>query len=356
MPAVLCSIRGGYKSMTDNIERRAQLRPPEQIQPPIPPRRPQGGLPPREKRLHSGSKIVPTETISGQALMFVIAIMAFLACLTLGSVTIINQTASEWQGDISREVTIQIRPFDNVEMSTAIRDASKIALNYEGVSKVTVLNDDATAKLLEPWLGTGLNIEELPLPRLLTVIIDRDKKPDFISMREELLAKVPGSSLDDHRNWVDRLNSMAWAMVMVGVSILVLVMVATVLIVVFATRGAMAGNRDVVEVLHFVGADAGFISNEFQQHFLKLGLKGAASGAALAAMLFVGLGLWSGANDATPQGDQIKALFGTFSLGWTGYAGIVIVLILIAILTALTTRFTVQRYVNTLYSYNDSGE
>lgn len=336
--------------MTDKIERHNEPRTP------APRKKPKVGPHTRERRLHSGSKIVPTETIAGQALMFVIAIMAFLACLTLGSVTIISQTASDWQSDISREVTIQIRPFDNVEMDTAIRTASRIALNYEGVSKVTVLNDNASAKLLEPWLGTGLNIEELPLPRLLTVIIDRDKKPDFVSMRAELLAKVPGASLDDHRNWVDRLNTMAWAMVMIGVSILALVMAATMLIVVFATRGAMAGNRDVVEVLHFVGADAGFISNEFQQHFLKLGLKGAASGAATAAILFVGLGLWSGSGDATPQGDQIKALFGAFSLGWTGYVGIVVVLVLIAILTALTTRITVQRYVNTLYSYNSTGE
>lgn len=349
MPAVLYSIRDGCKSMNDKIERRNEPRPPL-------PSPKKAGPHPRERRLHSGSKIVPTETIAGQALISVIAIMAFLACLTLGSVTIISQTASDWQGDISREVTIQIRPFDNVDMENAIRTASKIALNYEGVSKVTALNDDASAKLLEPWLGTGLNIEELPLPRLLTVVIDRDNKPDFVSMREELLARVPGSSLDDHRNWVDRLNTMAWAMVMIGVSILALVMAATVLIVVFATRGAMAGNRDVVEVLHFVGADAGFISNEFQQHFLQLGLKGAASGAATAAILFIGLGLWSGTGDATPQGDQIKALFGTFSLGWTGYVGILIVLILIAILTALTTRITVQRYVNSLYSYNSTGE
>ncbi|MFK5980768.1 MAG: ABC transporter permease [Rhizobiaceae bacterium] len=336
--------------MTDEIERRNEPRAP------LPAPKQKVAPYPRERRLHSGNKIVPTETIAGQALVFVIAIMAFLACLTLGSVTIINQTASDWQGDISREVTIQIRPFDNVEMDTAIRTASKIALNYKGVSKVTVLNDNASAKLLEPWLGTGLNIEELPLPRLLTVVIDRDKKPDFVSMRAELLAKVPGSSLDDHRNWIDRLNTMAWAMVMIGVSILALVMAATVLIVVFATRGAMAGSRDVVEVLHFVGADAGFISNEFQQHFLQLGLKGAASGASAAATLFIGLGLWSSASDATPQGDQIKALFGTFSLGWTGYAGIFIVLALITFLTALTTRITVQRYVNSLYSYNSTGE
>jgi len=349
MPAVLCSIRGGYKSMIDMPERRAQPRTSPQTPPPPPP-----PLPTRAKRLHSGSKIVPTETIAGQALMFVIAIMAFLACLTLGSVAIINQTATDWQSDISREVTIQIRPFDNIEMEMAIRSASKIALSYVGVAKVTVLNDDATAKLLEPWLGTGLNIEELPVPRLLTVTIENNMKPDFVAMRAELINNVPGASLDDHRNWVDRLNTMAWAMVMVGVAIFALVMAATILTVIFATRGAMAGNRDVVEVLHFVGADASFISNEFQHHFLQLGLKGAGSGGAMAILLFIGLGLWSNAGLASPQGDQIKALFGTFALGWVGYVGIVIVFVLIAVLTALTTRITVQRYVNALYSYNDS--
>ena len=31
---------------------------------------------------------------------------------------------------------------------------------------------------------------------------------------------------------------------------------ATVLAVVFATRGAMAGNGHIIEVLHFVGAEA----------------------------------------------------------------------------------------------------
>ena len=31
---------------------------------------------------------------------------------------------------------------------------------------------------------------------------------------------------------------------------------------VFATRGAMAGNKDIVDVLHFVGADRKFIARE----------------------------------------------------------------------------------------------
>ncbi len=303
-------------------------------------------------RLRSGKNIVPGETIASTALVFVIAIMAFLACLTLGAVAMINSSASQWQSDISREVTIQIKPADDREMEKAIRDASRVALSFSGVSKVTVLTDAATARLLEPWLGSGLELGELPVPRLLTVSIAEGNNPDFNAMRARLEAEVPGASLDDHRAWVERLTTMAITMVLVGVSVFALMMAATVTTVIFATRGAMAGNKDVVEVLHFVGADSRIISRQFQHHFLLLGLKGGVVGTLLAIGLFMLLGLWSSYSVATPQGDQISALFGSFSPGLLGYLGMIAVLLLVAALTALTSRWTVYKQIQILQDYN----
>ena len=83
---------------------------------------------------------------------------------------------------------------------------------------------------------------------------------------------------------------MANATVFAGLAILVLVFVATVLSVVFATRGAMASNAVVVSVLHICGAEDGFIAREFQRHFLLLGLRGGLFGAAVAALVFAVLG------------------------------------------------------------------
>ncbi len=303
------------------------------------------------KPLRSGQSIVPRETVAGTALVFVIGIMTFLACLTLGAVSMVNTSAAKWQNDISREVTIQIRPFDDLEMEKAIKDASRIALTFNGVSKVTALNNVETARLLEPWLGAGLQLDELPVPKLLTVTLADGAKPDFAKMREQLEIQVPGSTLDDHRTWVDRLTTMALTMVAIGTTVFLLMMAATVTTVIFATRGAMAGNKDVVDVLHFVGADSKFISRQFQKHFLILGLKGAASGTLGAIILFIILGLWSSGSLATPEGDQISALFGTFSLSWSGYFWMIIVLLLVALLTAFTSSFTVQRQVNNLQNY-----
>ena len=301
--------------------------------------------------LRSGMSIVPSETIAGTALVFVIGIMAFLACLTLGAVSLVNSSADKWQSDISREVTIQIRPSDQVGMDMAIRDASRIALSFSGVSRVDVLDDEATVRLLEPWLGSGLQLNELPVPRILTVTLTADAKPDFDGLREQLESRVPGSSLDDHRAWVDRLTTMAWTMVAIGTAIFLLVMAATVTTVIFATRGAMAGNKDVVEVLHFVGADGNFIASQVQKHFLKLGLKGALCGAMGAIALFLALGFWSSRSLATPEGDQISALFGTFSLSWTGYVGMILVMVFVSAMTAMTSSWTVRRQVNLLQDY-----
>ena len=117
-----------------------------------------------------------------------------------------------------------------------------------------------------------------------------------------------------------------------------------VLTVVFATRGALSGNRHIVEVLHFVGAESGFVATEFQKHFLKISLKGSAAGGALAALFFAAAGFWQSriaghAADATRR-PPCSAPSPSAALG---YLGIFATMIVIALLTTLTARFTVMR-------------
>src|SRR5262249_52376707 len=56
------------------------------------------------------SRIVPRNSIAGRALISVVAIMTFLASLTTGAVMLVLASAAEWQSDVAREMTIQIRP------------------------------------------------------------------------------------------------------------------------------------------------------------------------------------------------------------------------------------------------------
>ncbi|MFA7414591.1 MAG: ABC transporter permease [Rhizobium sp.] len=296
-----------------------------------------------EMHVRPTAPILPSSNIQGNALMVVIAIMAFLACLTLGAVSMVRATAAGWQSQISREITIQIKPDDTLDMNKALVRARDLALTFVGTKDGVIMDDDATARLLEPWLGTGLDLEDLPVPRLVIITIDETNPPDFAAMRELLKTEVPQAFLDDHRTWVNRLVSMARTTVLIGSGILVLVFVAMVLTVVFATRGALSGNRHIIEVLHFVGAEGSFVAQEFQKHFLKISLKGAVAGGMLAAALFAIASYWQSRTLATPQSDQAAALFGTFSIGYAGYIGIFATMIVIALLTTLTARLTVIR-------------
>jgi cell division transport system permease protein len=302
--------------------------------------------PANERAQRKMAPIVPSQNIAGRALISVIAIMTFLSCLTLGAVTLVRDTASMWENQIAREATIQIKPSEGLDMEAALAVAQRIAGEFAGVREARIVDREATARLLEPWLGAGLNIDELPVPRLVIVTIDEDSPPDFASMRSMLAAEVPSAMLDDHRTWVDRLVAMARTTVTLGVAVLVLMLSATVLSVVFATRGAMAGNGHIIEVLHFVGAEARFIASEFRHHFLLTGMKGAAVGGLAAVVVFIVFSWWSSMNLATPEADQATALFGNFAIGATGYAGVALVVAVVGALTAATSHFTVVTYLS----------
>lgn len=299
--------------------------------------------------------IVPPANVAGSALILVIAIMTFLSCLTLGAVSLVRDTAAAWEGQIAREATIQVKPTTGLDMEAALASAAEIARGFEGVSATRVVDRQATARLLEPWLGSGLDIDELPVPRLVIVTLSEGGRPDFAAMRDRLRAEVPSASLDDHRTWVDRLVAMARTTVAIGFGVLVLILAATMLTVIFATRGAMAGNGHIIEVLHFVGAESRFIASEFRRHFLQTGMKGALVGGACAMAVFILFSFWSSRNMATPQADQASALFGNFAIGLTGYAGVALIVAAVGALTALTSHMTVIAYLSDIDTRQPDG-
>jgi cell division transport system permease protein len=296
-----------------------------------------GGPPPGAR------SIVPRDSIAGRALVAVIAIMTFLAAFTLGAVVLIRATATEWQSDVSREVTIQVRPVPGRDIEADLKTAAALAEKQPGVAGVRPYSKAETARLLEPWLGTGLTFDDLPVPRLIVVRIAPDGAPDLAQLAKSLTAQIPGATVDDHRGWVARMGSMARTSVAVGLGVMVLVLIATVLSVTFATGGAMAANRPVIEVLHFVGANDGFIAGQFQRHFLLLGLTGGIIGGAAAMLLFLAAGFLGDRFTGTAGEEQMAAMFGSFSLGITGYAAIVGLVVLIAVVTAGASRLTVYR-------------
>jgi cell division transport system permease protein len=298
--------------------------------------------------MRSDASIVPKNSIAGSALIAVVAIMTFLASLITGVVMLVIGSTAEWQSEVAREMTIQVRPTPNRPIDDEVAKAVAVARAARGVAEVRPYSRQDSARLLEPWIGTGLAIDDLPVPRIIVLRLQSGIQPDVAALRTALAQQVAGATLDDHGGWVDRMRTMAGSAIAIGIGMLALMLTATVLSVAFATRGAMAANRPIVEVLHFVGARDGYIARQFQRHFLALGLKGGAIGGGAAIALFALAQLLVDRVIGTAGGEQIAALFGSFSIGALGYGLIALQIVVNAIVTAGASREVVNRTLATV--------
>jgi cell division transport system permease protein len=291
-------------------------------------------------RARNSSPIVPRASIAGRALVAVVAIMTFLASITTGAVLLVSASAAEWQSDVASEITVQVRPQAGRDLDRDAAAAADAIRGQSGIVDVKPFTKEESGKLLEPWLGSGLSLDELPVPRVIVARVQPGTQLDLAALRSRVVQVAPTASVDDHRAWIERMRSMSAATVLAGVGILVLVIVATIISVSFATRGAMAANRPIVEVLHFVGAGDRFIADRFFRHFLLLGLEGGLIGGGVAMLIFGFSESIAGWFSGTPVGDQFAALLGTFSLRPSGYLVLAVQAVMIAAITAWASRRT----------------
>ena len=292
--------------------------------------------------------IVPASSVTSNSLTLVISIMCFLACLTAGAVYMIHQAASAWLHDIASEITVQIEPRDKVDTDRIVKDVTTFLAKQNGVRTVRPLSLDDSASLIEPWLGSSEGLKALPVPRLVAIEVDRAKPPDIVALRRDLIAQFPkGVVLDDHRHWQQQIRTVTRSLALGGIAILILVAAATIAIIVSAARSAMASNREIIEVLHFVGATDRFIAGEFERHFQRLGVRAGLVGAVSAMLVFLLMPSFMellGGGAVTMA--ELQRLIGTGTLDAMGYGVLVIVVFVIATLCRLTSRFGVFRILN----------
>jgi len=288
-------------------------------------------------------RVVNTDSVANRALITVIAIMTFLAALAGGSASMMRSASKEWSASLSNEITIQIKPAIGRDAASDLSIAEKIVTRFPGVEKAYVLSQADSTELLRPWLGSGFDLKDLPVPRLIVVRIKSPEDLNVGALSDAIKREVPNALVDDHKTWRNLLERMSDALIGVSFFILSLFVLAMGLAVSFATRGAMASSREVVEVLHFVGASDAFIAQEFQRHFLKVGLIGATMGAAVAGALIWFAGRMSERMLSTRSGEQIEALFGRIEVDLVMMAIMLLVALAMASVTGIVSRVVVMR-------------
>jgi len=295
--------------------------------------------------------LVPSARYPVTALAVAMAVMSFVATLTLAGVLLIGKAADGWRSAVGAEFTIQMRPGapgDDVEGRLAA--VAEVAKASPGVVAVRVLPVEETRGLLEPWLGRGKLLDELPLPRLVAVAIDPAAPPDVARLAAAIEAAAPGATLDTHRQWQGEVVRLAGLLEWLGNAVIVLIVAASAAMVAATARSAIDATRDTIEVLYLAGADDGFIVRTVELRLLAVALKAALAGFATALAV---LALLASA-DALGFDGRIPAAVRTLALGSAGAALVSVFTLAIAplalvVVAAIAAHLAIGRILRQLF-------
>lgn len=275
-------------------------------------------------------------------LQVMISIAVFIFAITLAGVLSINSMLRNWNDSILGSLTVQVMPVNDSNREKALADtmanqqkAVEFLESVAEIEKVTPLEDNQLQKLIQPWLGDGVEIQKLPVPRLIDVKIKKGADLDFGVLAEKLVQASPTASLDNHKLWLNKLIHFADGLKMLALSILILVIMVTSGAIFYSTQTSLGLHRNIIEILHTMGAKDAYIAQQYARRTCWLATIGGIIGVLLAipAIFMIG-GL----------AEQIEGgIISGARLNLESWITILILPIFAAIIAMITAYYTVKR-------------
>lgn len=262
---------------------------------------------------------VPTEIAinrggSASYLGWVVGAMVYVAVLAAAGALFAQSVSQRWALSLSGVITVQVpaaeRALDPmVEAGRGRTDGpSRLSAVLEilratpGIGHLTILDRARSRALLKPWLGDDL-LTQIDLPALVDLRLMGSASLDLEDLRRRLEGRVPGTMVDDHGLWLSRVAGVTAAVERGGWLIVLLVGAVSTISVVFAVLSGLSVNRDVVELLHLMGARDGYVAKRFQSYVLMAALPASVIAGTLAVATIMAIGAVS--QDPTGGADSV---------------------------------------------------
>ena len=235
------------------------------------------------RRWRPGS-LLPTSDVRDGALAFVIAVLCFFACLTALGAMAGDRAARGWTAQLQDSATVLVRPSGGESADAAAARAAEALAGIKGVGEVQALSREKAAALLAPWIGKDALPDDLPIPRLVAVELDRIHPASAGDLDRALKAQMIDATVDDHSVWISDILRAGRLVRLAAAALFVLTASAAGAMIAFAARAALAARHEIVEVLHVSGAEDRYIAGLVQRRFAIMAA-GAGLFAALAAAI-----------------------------------------------------------------------
>ena len=287
----------------------------------------------RPKSTWRPAPLLPGADARDGALVFVVAVLCFLACLTAVAALGANRAAEGWQAQLVGSATILVRPKPGETADAAAARATEAVAGVKGVEQAAALEREKAYALLKPWLGDEDLLNDLPVPRLVTVDLDKKHPADAAALKQALAAAGVDATVDDHTLWLRDIVKAAQGARAAAFGVFILLFAAAGGVIVFATRSALEARRDVVQTLHLQGAEDSFIAGLFMLRFGRMAAIAGVAGAAIAAVVTIILRLMGGGHGLTP----------VLPIAWSDLAWLLPTPLIAAAIAAIAARVVALR-------------
>ncbi|WP_397416254.1 cell division protein FtsX [Phenylobacterium sp.] len=291
--------------------------------------------PPFEPARWQPAPFLPEPDARDPALLFVIAVLCFLACLTALGAIAGDRAARGWAGQLTGEITVVVRARGGETPDAAAARAAEALAGVPGVSEARALEKAEAYALIEPWIGDVADLDDLPVPRLVAVVLDRQAPAAPPALRRALAERGLDAVVDDHSAWIADIKGAAGVVRSIAIVVFLLIAAGAAAVVAFATRQGLAARRDVVEVLHITGSEDAQIASLFELRFARIAALAGAAGALAAALAGGALRLAGGGQGLTPA----------LPVAWIDLLAVLPCPLIAALVAAVAARLTARRLI-----------
>lgn len=291
----------------------------------------------RQKRPIDKQEELPiNEGYSKTFLTVIVAVSVFLFAITLSGVLGINTMFENSRKQVVTNFTVQVLPLPNYE------DSKKDLLNivsflerYPNIEQVSVLTDTEIRALLEPWLGNNVDVELLPIPKLLDVKISPNKNFDYKELTIRLSEVSAQASINDHNLWLSRLLKFINSLKMLALTILILVALASITAIIYAAQTSLNVHKEIIKILHIMGATDKYIAINYVKQITQSSIIAGIIGTFIAIPAILVVGNMAKAIEA--------GIFNSVTFGIEDWLIIFMLPIATAVLVATTAYITIVK-------------
>ncbi len=283
---------------------------------------------PHERRLMPKGRLIGP-------MPWIVAIMMFLTILATAAGLAFFEGGRSVGDQLASRLMVQVVDANPDRRRRQAQAASARLQQYPEVRSVRILSGEEVGELVEPWLGEGGLGDDIPLPALIDVTLDRRVDDILLTrLRQDVTAVAPAAQIDASASLVTPVTSLMLSLQWIAFALVALLAIATAALVIITARAALNAHRETVDIVHMLGGTDRQITRLIQRRIaldaLTGGLIGLAAGVALIWLI--------GSQVAAFQSEMVASL----TLSWWSWLIIALIPIIGMLLAMLTARWTVM--------------